>query len=255
MRKHSLKVALPACGTAIAIALALTPIEAQADQLVPIAGDGTLALSQSWASTSTGQTPVTVTGTGTNTGSGVVVNDLTGNGSSTYGFSQSFNSPTGSYLAATSPLANGDEFGFVSSYVIDIPTATAGAYVFSLNLNASTGLDNLTARLYEYNVNGNQNLTLGITGTPASGWSDAWSTSTNGYVASTTLSAANMSSGWYVLEVAGLEVGSQSGMYSGQLSVSPVPVPRTLMLLLSGLALLWLGARLLPPLRSQPAYC
>jgi hypothetical protein len=39
-----------------------------------------------------------------------------------------------------------------------------------------------------------------------------------------------------VLEVAGLTVGSTSGAYSGQLSITPVPLPASFFLLLSGLA-------------------
>jgi hypothetical protein len=226
---------------AIAVAGGIAPALALADSILPVGNEGNLYLSQSWASTGPGQTPATVTGTGVSGSAApgqplVTVSDLTQNGNITanYGFGQSFTAPTGSYSAGT--LANGNQFGFTASYVIDVPASTAGAYLFSLNLNASSGLDNLTARLYEYNANGIQNLTLGSTGAVNPGLVEAWSTSQNGYVASTTLSPTNVPSGEYVLEVAGLTVGSTSGAYSGQLSITPVPLPASFFFLLSGLA-------------------
>lgn len=226
---------------AIAIAAGVAPALALADAILPVANEGTLYLSQSWASTGAGQTPATVTGTGVSGPAApgqplVTVSDLTQNGNITanYGFGQSFTAPTGSYAAGT--LGNGNQFGFTASYVIDVPASTAGAYLFSLNLNAASGLDNLTARLYDYNANGIQNLTLGSTSPIGSGLIEGWSTSDNGYVASTTLAPANVPSGLYVLEVAGLTVGTTSGAYSGQLSITPVPLPASVFLLLSGLA-------------------
>jgi hypothetical protein len=225
-----------ACTAIIIMAGSLSAERALADTLLPVGNEDPLYLSQSWASTAAGQTPTTVTGTGQNDGVGTVqISNLTGNGggASNYLFDQSFTNPTGSFASNTGPLANGDTYGFISSYVIDVPTSTAGAYLFSLNLAASTGLDNLTARLYEYNANGIQNLTLGVTGAVTTGLVDSWSASSNGYVASTTLAPISIPGGYYVLEVAGQEAGSTSGAYSGQLSITPVPLPGGLPLLLT----------------------
>jgi hypothetical protein len=227
------------CAAATLVAAAADAQSVLADTVLPVSNEGTLYLSQSWASTAAGQTPTTVTGTGQNDGVGTVpISNLTGNGggASNYLFNQSFTNPAGSFVSGTGPLANGDSYGFISSYVVEVPTSTAGAYLFSLNLTAATGLDNLTARLYEYNANGIQNLTLGTTGAVTTGLLDSWSASANGYVASTSLSPTTIPGGYYVLEVAGLETGSTSGAYSGQLSITPVPLPGGLPLLMTSCA-------------------
>jgi len=228
-------------GAVTILAMAALPPVVHADAIMPVGNEGNLYLSQTWVSTAPGQTPTTVTGTGVSgpaaPGQSLVdISDLSGNGNTTgnYLFSQSFTNPNGSFAAGTGPLSNGVSYGFVSSYVIDVPASTAGAYVFSLNLNASSGLDDLTVRLYEYNAGGLQNLTLGVTGAVNTNLTSGWTASSNGYVAGTTLAPVNLSGGYYVLEVAGLEQGTSSGAYNGQLSISPVPLPPTLPLLLGG---------------------
>jgi hypothetical protein len=222
----------------VATALALVGGVAHADTITPAQNGGYLTLSQSFASTAAGQTPTTAIGTGANDGAGSVGgSDLTGNGNSTYLFNQSYNNSTGSFSAGT--LNNGDSFGLVASYVVALPTSTAGAYVFSLNLTSTTGVDDLSARLYSYGPG--ENTTLGITGAlPQGGIVSPWSASSNGGpVDSTTMGATNVSAGLYVLEVVGqLSPGATSGSYSGQLSVAPVPLPAALPLLLSGFGVL-----------------
>jgi len=238
-----------------AAALTLEAGMAHADTIDPVAGGGALWLSQSFASTATGQTPTTVAGTGANDGVGSVVgSDLTGNGSSTYTFGQSFSGSVGSYSAGT--LSNGDSFGLVASYVVALPASTTGSYIFSLNLSSSTGIDDLSARLYAYGPG--ENTTLGITGAPPNGGLvSGWSTSVNGgLVDSTTMAPTTVAAGLYVLEVVGqLSNGATSGTYSGQLSVAPVPLPAALPLLLSGFAgMLGFGRRRRTEALTKPAY-
>lgn len=220
---------------AVAASLTLAAGLAHADTITPASNGGMLQLSQSFASTAPGQTPTTVVGTGANDGIGSVMgSNLTGNGNSTYLFNQSYSNSVGSYTAGT--LSNGDTFGLVASYVVDLPTSTTGSYIFSLNLSSSTGIDDLSARLYSYGPG--VNTTLGNTGAlPNGGLVSAWSTSVNGgLVDSTTMAATNVAAGLYVLEVVGqLSSGATSGSYSGQLSVNPVPLPAALPLLLSGI--------------------
>jgi hypothetical protein len=221
---------------AVAAALTLVAGLAHADTITPVANGGTLELSQGFASTAVGQTPTTVVGTGANDGAGSVMgSDLASNGNSTYLFSQSFSNSVGSYTAGT--LSNGDTFGLVASYVVALPTSITGSYIFSLNLSSSTGIDDLSARLYSYAPG--VNTTLGNTGAPTNGGLvSSWSASVNGgLVDSTTMSATNVAAGLYVLEVVGqLSNGATSGSYSGQLSVDPVPLPAAFPLLLSGVA-------------------
>jgi hypothetical protein len=220
------------CG-AIALGAASSVL---ADTVTPVGNEGTLFQSQAWASTGTGQTPTTIEGAPNGPG-GVAVSDLTGNGpgTSNYMFSQSYLNPTGSFLSGTGPLGNGDTYGFINSYVIDVPTSTSAAYLFSLDLTSQSGLDNLSARLYEYNANGVQNLSVGTVGAVSTGLVDGWSASSNGLVSSTTLLPTNITAGYYVLEIAGVETGSVSGAYNGQLSITPVPLPAALPMLLSGM--------------------
>jgi len=213
---------------------------AQADTVVPVGMGGTMTATMTWADTAANTTPNPVYGTGTNSGtSPAVINNLIGNPASTYIFGNTIYAPNGSYTGFTvSDLAQGqatENIGFLDSYVINVPSAMANSSVFSLNLSSQLGLSDLTMRLYDYtSANGYQ---VNSTGSVDNAQLiDNWSQSTNGMpIASSILNIGTLQAGKYVLEVGGLETGSVSGTYAGQLNLTPVPLPAAAWLMVSGL--------------------
>jgi hypothetical protein len=226
-----------------AAALSLGVGTAMADIVTPIGTNGQLILSLSSSTNQMGTVlPGTITGDGSltdNTGP-VQISDLTGNPASNYGFGNSFGNLNNGFFGTITVNGTPQEYNFVDSYVIDIPTSTASAFAFSLNLSSQLGIDNLSARLYAYTANSNSNLTVGATGPfPGVVPGGSWSTNTmSGGVDSTGLNLPSVNGGVYVLQIVGEETGTVSGMYSGSLAVTPVPLPAGLPLLLSGLGAL-----------------
>lgn len=232
-----MKTLVVACGVAIALATAA----ARADIVTPVGSDQPLILGLSWSATGAGtQSPATITGNPGSTLGPVTVSDLTGNPAGNYSFTNTFGAANGAFAAGT---LQGVPYNFVDSYVIDVPASQAGAYIFSLNLTAQLGVQNLTARLYDYSAGTVQNLTIGGVGPVNGVVAGPWSAAVNGVVSSTQLLSTDISRGEYVLQIVGLEVGTQSGMYNGSLAVAPVPLPAALPLLLSGLGGLGLWGR------------
>lgn len=130
-----------------------------------------------------------MTGTGVNDGnpaSGqplVNVLDLSMNGSSTYTFTHNFASGKAQAGGGT---INGLSYGFVDTFVLNLPTGNTSNCDISVNTCAlvssnCSGLSNLTARLYSYTATagGNNNLTIGgVTAPPAGGGVVSWTGST-----------------------------------------------------------------------------
>jgi hypothetical protein len=190
---------------------------------------------------SAGLTPTTITGTGNNQdgNDAVSVLDLSNNGLSTYTFHDNFAAGQGSISAGT---INGNSYGFVDTFVLNLPASMASGFAFSLDLCAAgcSGETNLTARLYYYSVAGIQNLTIGGVGAPANGGLvSAWSPSSNGTVSSTAFSTPTLAPGEYVLQIAGIQLANATGgSYSASIGVTPVPLPATLPLMIGGVAML-----------------
>lgn len=217
---------------------------AHADMIQTVGPGGALTAASTWADTGAGQTPAAVTGTGTDNGTApALVNNLLNNVASTYTFSRTIANPNGSYAGFTINPGNqgAENIGFLDSYVFTIPTATSSSTLISLNLGTTLGLEDLSMRVYAYS-SANNYLVNAAGPVNSAQMVDYWSQSNNassgGYVASTTISPANLAAGTYVLEVAGLETGSVSGTYQGSINIEPVPVPAALPLIVSGLGLL-----------------
>jgi len=163
-------------------------------------------------------------------------NDLTlNNGMSQYNFSGA----TGSFSTLTATdVGSPTGMYYYADYLISINTATAESVTTSLqNLN---GVGGLTERIYTYNPAAGTNGFLGDMSLSAAGvvGEQAWSTDIplQGVDVSI-ISPTNLTSGSYVVELRGNNVGS----FGGTLSItSAVPEPQVYLMLLSGLSLLLL---------------
>lgn len=139
-----------------------------------------------------------------------------------------FSGATGSF----DPQASANNF-FYAAYVIQ--TTTAIAESIATTLNNSTGVSELSERIYAFNGS--------ILGDTAAGpgiiqrWSDNISL---GGASISVLAPTHLTAGQYVLEIR----GRTKGNFGGSLAISPVPEPEQYALLLAGLGLLgWVVRR------------
>lgn len=157
--------------------------------------------------------------------SNTVVNHLNTSVGAATGFN--FSGATGSF----NPQASGNNF-FYAAYVIQ--TTTAIAESIATTLNNSTGVSNLSERIYAFNGS--------FLGDNSAGpniiqkWSDNISL---GGASISVLAPTHLTAGLYVLEVR----GNTKGNFGGSLAISPVPEPQQYALLLAGLGLLGFVAR------------
>jgi hypothetical protein len=237
--------------TGLAAGLALAGAAAQADTLTadPLSnGTAALASAATWATTS-GSTalPANVAGNPNgSSGTGLGVNDLTANAAGTYTFMNSFSGTTATFGNATitPPGGSAEAIGFMDTYIIAVPAASSNAFAFSLSLQSNSGLSDLSLRMYQYASGTYPSLTsvnpnVVYSGSLGTSLIDAWSTNTLvGSTDTTSLPTITLAAGEYVLQVAGLSNGSTGGVYSGQMALSPVPLPPSVLLLLSGVGVL-----------------
>jgi hypothetical protein len=129
-------------------------------------------------------------------------------------------------------------YNFYDDFEFTVASSTIDAVSSTINLQKLLQVDNLQMRVYT--AAGNSPPV--VTG-PVNGLQAGWSTPVN-FVAGTesgefsALSDVMLGAGTYVLEVRGDVVGTSGGSYSGNLNLSPVPLPAALPMLLSGLGLL-----------------
>lgn len=133
-------------------------------------------------------------------------------------------------------LQPGISYNFYDDFFIQIPTASVDSLTSSVNLDAVLGLTNLDARLYSLTSNPG-GLVLGTpVGDAIEGWGE--SVSPGGDVSEVTqlIGPVTLFAGDYVLEVRA-QTDEDGGSYSGVINLSPVPLPGSLPLMLSGMAL------------------
>ena len=164
-------------------------------------------------------------GSGSTTQGGVAVTGaatLMPNSGGTAFYGDSFTAPT-TEIGTTS-------YGFYDDYAFTIATSSADSVTTTIDLGSQYQISNLAVRLFStssYDL-------FAHAGSPSyypiSGEIDAtWSGSSD------TISVVDLSAGTYVLEVRGTATGMSGGSYSGVLNVTPVPLPLSLPLALSGI--------------------
>ena len=147
-----------------------------------------------------------------------------------YSYVDSFAAPDGSGTISGSNI-NGGSPGFIDAYLFDIAPAKADAVTAEISDGSTISTSNLFARLYTMSSNP-EGLVLGTPLGPV--YSGIVSTDANG---ATTVSIGQimLPAGAYVLEVSGTDNGTFAGGYTGSIDLSPVPLPASFMLLLTGL--------------------
>jgi len=201
----------------IVFIIALGPINASA-QTVQVSPNGTL-------------TDSTDTSTVTN-----VLN--LGSGTSGFNFSGATGSFTiassgGTFSTATGASANGY---YYADYLISVGGSTAESVTTSLQ--NSSGITNLSERIYTFSPNAGVNGFLGDESFSAAGVQGIQVWSTNYPLPGSNvsiISPTNLTAGDYVIELR----GSNMGNFGGTLSITPVPEPQFFMMLLAGLGLLF----------------
>ncbi len=143
----------------------------------------------------------------------------------------------------TSPVT-GTNSGFYDDFVITIGPGQADSITSSISLANFLGISNMKVELYDYTANGG---VTPLTTTPVAGTAyDAWS-STVAFPGGTTtvdvLPTTVLNAGTYVIQVKGTVSGSAGGNYTGSLNLTPVPVPATAWLMLSGIGGLGIMSR------------
>ncbi len=124
---------------------------------------------------------------------------------------------------------NGGTAGFIDDYLFQISPASADAVSATIS-DQTHQVGNLFARLYSLSTNPGGLVLTEPSGTTYDGVVDSL-----GPVTVVTINPVTLAAGSYVLEISGTASGSAGGSYTGTLNLSPVPLPASFPLLLSGM--------------------
>lgn len=152
-----------------------------------------------------------------------------------YNYADSFSSPEASGKIAGSDIYGGATYGnlgsagFIDDYFFQISPASADAVSATIS-NGTFAVSNLFATIYSLSANAGGLVLEQPVGTVYYGDITASGPATLVQINPVTLAA-----GSYVLQISGTSSGSAGGSYTGTLNLSPVPLPPSLPLLLTGL--------------------
>ena len=194
-----------------------------------LAGLVSMGMGSAQASTLTLSDTTTSTGT---TSTGITSNLAT---PGTFTYADSFNAGVGSTVVTSVPNNSSD--GFFDDYIFTVGGTTADSVTSTIDLGNVLQISGLQAALFSV-VPGESVPLFGSTLPSGSTDITGWSTPLSG--ASGTVSvipATELAAGTYALEIRGTVTGTAGGSYSGELNLAPtpVPLPASLWLMLSGL--------------------
>jgi hypothetical protein len=127
---------------------------------------------------------------------------------------------------------------FYDDYAFQIGGTSFSSITATIDLGSIFQITNLRVRLYQGTLQTNNGL--------MQGWSPASLTSSSGTGNVQVINPIELAPGSYVLEVRGNIVGTSGGAYSGLMnlaSVTPVPEPAAMAMMLAGLGLLRITGR------------
>lgn len=166
-----------------------------------------------------------------------------------YNYVDSFSSPDASGKISGSDIYGGPDYGslgaagFIDDYFFQISAASADAVSATIS-NGTFAVSNLFATLYSLSANPG-GLVLGQpAGTVYYG-----DVIDSGPAALVQINSVTLSTGAYVLQISGTSSGASGGSYTGTLNLSPVPLPPSFPLLLTGL--LGFAGLILPRARNR----
>jgi len=153
-----------------------------------------------------------------------------------YSYTEQFSGGTGSGAIPGSDIYDGNtntstgSAGFIDDYLFSISGATADAVTATVSNGSAYDISNLFVTLYNLTTNAD-----GLVLTKPVGTAYYGDVSMVDGATSVILSNVMLGDGQYVLQISGTASGTLGGSYTGSLELTPVPLPASFPLLLTGL--------------------